>query len=59
VLHGELQVPKHMDTYKGDFGGNDQSIIEFIYRYMDNPEIEYVQAIEEVCEKRSMVIIPI
>jgi hypothetical protein len=23
VVHGELQVPNLMETYKGDFGGND------------------------------------
>ena len=29
--HGELAVPKLMETYKDDFGGTDETLLEFIY----------------------------
>lgn len=44
VAHGELAVPKLMETYRRDFGGTDINILEFIYKYLDNPEIEMRQA---------------
>jgi hypothetical protein len=40
VVHGEFVVPKLMETYKEDFGGTDTKVVEFIYEYLDNPEIE-------------------
>ena len=40
LVHGELAIPKLMDTYREDFGGTDESQLEFIYKYLDNPEIE-------------------
>jgi uncharacterized protein YuzB (UPF0349 family) len=40
---GDFAVPKLMITYKNDFGGTDEHLIEFIYTYLDNPEIEIKQ----------------
>jgi len=40
IVHGEFAVPKLMETYKDDFGGTDMALVEFIYEYLDNPEIE-------------------
>lgn len=31
AVHGELAVPKLMETYKSDFGGSDNDLLEFIY----------------------------
>ena len=30
-VHGEFAVPKLMETYKDDFGGTDENLLEFIY----------------------------
>jgi len=58
VVHGEFAVPKLMQTYKDDFGGTDMNLIEFLYKYLDNPEIEMKQAEQQVKEK-SLFIIPL
>ena len=47
-----------MISYKNDFGGSDQNLIEFIYRYLDNPEIDMQQAEQRVSEK-SLWIMPL
>jgi hypothetical protein len=33
-----------MQTYCDDFGGTDTTLIEFLYKYLDHPEIEMKQA---------------
>jgi hypothetical protein len=30
-----------IETYKSDFGKENEAIIEFIYRYLENPEIDF------------------
>ena len=57
AVHGELAVPKLMDTYKDDFGGTDINLLEFIYQYLDSPEIEIRQAEQQINEK-SLFIVP-
>ena len=39
VVRGELAVPKLMQTYRDDFL-NDENLIKFIYKYLDDPEID-------------------
>ena len=46
LVHGEFAVPKLMDTYRDDFGGTDETLLEFIYKYLDNPEIEMNRALQ-------------
>lgn len=46
VVYGEFAVPKLMETYKEDFGGTDENLLEFIYQYYDNPEIEMNRAFQ-------------
>ena len=58
VVHGEIAVPKLMETYKNDFGGTDIHLLEFIYKYLDNPEIEMRQAEQQINEK-SLFIVPV
>lgn len=41
ITNGEIEVPRVMTTYKSDFGADNQAIIEFIYRYLDNPQIDF------------------
>ena len=57
VVHGELAVPKLMETYKNDFGGTDETLLNFIYQFLDNPEIDQDQALRQVIEK-SLWIVP-
>ena len=58
VVHGEFAVPKLMDTYRDDFGGTDENLLEFIYKYLDNPEIEMSDAFEKISDK-SLWIVPL
>ncbi len=46
-----------MDTYREDFGGTDESQLEFIYQYLDNPEITMTRALQQIVEK-SLFIVP-
>lgn len=39
LMNDEFVVPALVKTYRDDFGGSDQSIIEFIYGYLENPDI--------------------
>ena len=45
MAHGEFKVPKLILTYKDDFGGTDEALLEFIYKYLDNPELEMSHAL--------------
>lgn len=56
VTHGEFAVPKLMETYKEDFGGTDMNLIEFVYKYLDNPEIEMKQAEQQIAEKSLWIV---
>ena len=58
VVRGEFAVPKLMETYKDDFGGTDENLLEFIYKYLDNPEIDMSQAFSQIAEK-SLWIVPL
>lgn len=58
VVYGEFAVPKLMETYKEDFGGTDENLLEFIYQYYDNPEIEMNRAFQQIAEK-SLWIVPL
>lgn len=51
LMHGEIAVPKLIETYKDDFGGTDEAVIEFIYKYLDSFEIEMGQALQQISEK--------
>ena len=58
LVHSEFAVPKLMDTYRDDFGGTDETLLEFIYKYLDNPEIDMSRALQQIVEK-SLFIVPI
>ena len=32
-MQGEVALPKMMHTYKDDFGGSDEAILRFVFRY--------------------------
>ena len=56
TLQGEIVLPKLMQTYKEDFGGSDQNILEFVFRFFDSPPLDLEAAIQEVCIKKRMFI---
>lgn len=58
VVHGEFAVPRLMETYKDDFGGTDENLLEFIYKYYENPEIAMQRAFQQIAEK-SLFIVPL
>lgn len=58
LVHGEFAVPKLMETYRDDFGGTDENVLEFIYKYLDNPEIEMSQALQQIVD-HSLVIVAV
>lgn len=39
LMNDEFAVPNLIKTYREDFGGSDQCIIEFVYGYLENPDI--------------------
>ena len=56
AMNDEFVVPNAVTAYRNDFGGTDQSIVEFIYRYLDNPDIDMNQAIREVRDKKMWIV---
>ena len=47
-LNGSIAVPNLVMTYRSDFGKTDQSIIEFIYPYLDNPELKMNEILQQI-----------
>ena len=47
-----------METYREDFGRTDEALIEFIYKYVESPEIEMSEAFQMLKEK-SLWIVPL
>ena len=55
-MQGEVALPKMMHTYKDDFGGSDEAILRFVFRYFQGADIDEETVIKEVCQRRSMMI---
>ncbi len=32
---GEITLPSVLETYKADFGGTDEAVLEFVFRYLE------------------------
>lgn len=56
MINRELVVPKVFQAYAGDFGKDNAGVLEFIYRYLQEPEIDYNQCLEETVVKRNIYI---
>jgi hypothetical protein len=39
-MNREINLPKVFQTYASDFGKDNASVLEFIYRYLQEPEID-------------------
>ena len=55
-MQGEITLPKLMHVYKDDFGGNDEAILRFVFRYYQGADVDEETIIKEVCSRRSMMI---
>lgn len=50
MAQGEITLPKLFQTYRNDFGGTDEAILRFVYKYLDEPqEMDLKTAIQAVC----------
>lgn len=56
TIQGEMTLPKVLNVYKSDFGGNDEAILRFVFKYYQQGEIEEETAIRDICHKKSMII---
>jgi hypothetical protein len=45
-----------LNVYRSDFGGSDEHILKFVFKYYSQGEIDEETALREVCHKKSMII---
>lgn len=55
-MQGELSLPICLQNYYYDFGGTEESILKFVFRYYQYTEIDEETALREICHKKSMII---
>ncbi len=55
-INSEITMPKVMQTYMEDFGGNEEALIKFAWKYLDDTEIDEETTIQEVCNKKNIMI---
>ena len=55
-LNDIFTVPNLVTVYRDDFGKTDQSIIEFIYPYLDDPEIDMNQVLQQIHEQSIQIV---
>lgn len=41
LINREIKVPRVFEIYASDFGKDQQAVLEFIYLYLEEPEIDY------------------
>ena len=57
MAQGEITLPKLFQTYRNDFGGTDESILRFVYKYLNEPqEMDLNTAIQAVCLNNSVYL---
>ena len=54
IDHFEITLPKVFDVYKSDFGGNEDSFLQFIFRYVDE-EHDYDEILQQVKSKNVLI----
>ena len=53
----EIKVPRVFESYLSDFGRDNKAVLEFIFRYLEEPELDFDQCVEEVVVKRNIYIL--
>lgn len=56
VMNREINMPKVFQVYASEFGKDNTGVLEFIYRYLTEPEIDLNKCIEEAVIKRNIYI---
>ena len=56
TVQGEFLVPKVFQTYRDDFGNNDESVVRFVFKYLQPEDIDEETAVREVCNRRSLML---
>lgn len=56
TMQGEITLPKLMQTYREDFGGSDESVLRFVFKYFQSEDIDEETAVRDICHKKSMMI---
>ena len=51
---GEIIFPKVLETYKSDFGGTDEGILQFVFKYLEE-EHDYDSILKQV-QNKSIII---
>jgi hypothetical protein len=41
VINRQIKMPRLFETYRADFSKDSQAVLEFIYRYLEDPELDY------------------
>jgi len=51
---GQIKLPQVLETYRADFGGTDQAILQFVFRYL---ETEYeIEAILQMVDNKNITV---
>ncbi len=56
LMQGEMVLPKLCLTYREDFGGSDEAVLRFVFKYYKSDEVDEEQIIRNVCERKSLLI---
>ena len=51
---GEITLPKVLETYKSDFGSTDESILQFVFRYLEDDN-DYETVLSKVQSKNVII----
>lgn len=41
LLNRQIKMPRIFETYRADFSKDAQAVLDFIYRYLEDPELDY------------------
>jgi hypothetical protein len=41
VMNRQIKMPRLFETYRADFGKDNQAVLDFIYRYLEDPELDF------------------
>ena len=55
AMNGEISLPKILETYREDFGGSDEKIVNFVWNFYENDEYDIEQVLREVKKKTLML----
>lgn len=51
-----MVLPKVLYTYYSDFGGSDEKILRFVFRYLLSEEMDEETVVRDVCARKNLMI---